>query len=365
MLPRRTALPRGTCNILTYRPAFVKGYFFIFFTFSAFPVFLAFPAVNFTVLVLVAAEGRLCYNQRDMEPEEEKSMKRCAALICLLCCLLGGALAEKQEWTGAEWARLKEALASDKVNPVPEGRRMAAPKLSAGEKDFANVLLLSTDAPEGEKNFGRADAILVCRVDLTTGDMHLVSLPEDALAEVDGLPQAVALRYVNCFGGPALVASVVNKALGLSVNRYCAVSEEAFERAVDTLGGVSMELTAGEGQALGLSEGRHTLQGRQALRYVRLRRTGDGSLRIRALLEAALQQAVARNSLSGALQLIDAVLPCLSTNLTTEDLVNLAFALFGQETPGSFAALGLKADGEGRLMGGAEQCRAFLYEKGE
>ena len=184
-------------------------------------------------------------------------MKRCAALICLLCCLLGGALAEKQEWTGAEWARLKEALASDKVNPVPEGHRMAAPKLSAGEKDFANVLLLSTDAPEGEKNFGRADAILVCRVDLTTGDMHLVSLPEDALAEVDGLPQAVALRYVNCFGGPALVASVVNKALGLSVNRYCAVSEEAFERAVDTLGGVSMELTAGEGQALGLSEGRH------------------------------------------------------------------------------------------------------------
>ena len=295
-------------------------------------------------------------------------MKKWMALLCVLCCLGGACRAEGTEWKQEDWTAVTAALASDTPNPVPEERRITVRpgELFAGktEDGWANILLLSTDAPDRKRNFGRSDALMVCRVNLNSGDVFLLSLPEDALVTLPGFPQDMALRYVNCFGGPMLTVKTVNEALGLRLNRYCAVNMDAFMEIVDALGGVTMDLTEGEGQALGLTAGPHRLDGAQALRYVKLRRQGDGAKRARALLEAVARQAVSGGSLNHALHLIDLLLPAMDTNLTTDDLVNLAFALFGQETPGRLESRGLMPGEVGKLDDRAA-AREFLYAEGE
>ena len=64
--------------------------------------------------------------------------------------------------------------------------------------------------------------------------------------------------------------------------------------------------------------------------------------------------------MSRALRVADMILPSLDTNLTADDLMDLVFALFGQEEPVSVDTMGLRTDG-GSLDGLAVQCRNYLY----
>lgn len=292
-------------------------------------------------------------------------MKRRLAMICVLCCLAlsGCAGAEEKGWTQEEWENVIVALASDGEEPVPESRRVSFRSgwLPAAEKGFINLLLISTDAPDIDRNFGRADAILVCRIDLWSGKTRLLSLPEDALIPLPEAPEPVALRYVNCFGGAGLTARCVNDALNLGISHFCAVNIEAFIEIVDALGGVIMELTEGEAQALDAAPGAQRLNGDQALRYVKLRRPGDGSTRVRALLSAVLRQTSEGGSMKQVLSLADLLLPSVDTNLTTDDIVDLVFALFGQDHPVSFDAMGMTV-ADGTLNADlAARSREFLY----
>lgn len=290
-------------------------------------------------------------------------MKRWLALAWILCCLAGCARAEKGNWTQEEWQAVVEALASDEAEPVQKSRRVSyrSAWLPETERGFANLLLLSTDSPDIEQNFGRADAILVCRVNLWTGDTRLLSLPEDALVTLAETPEPIALRYVNCFGGAGLTARCVNEALGLRISRFCAVNIDSFIKIVDSLGGVTMELTEGEAQALGVKAGKQKLDGEHALRYVKLRQPGDGSTRVRALLSAVLRQTAEDGSVNQVLNLADLLLPSVDTNLTTDDIIDLIFALLGQEKPITFQEMGLAAQSGSLDAGLMAQSRQFLY----
>ena len=77
----------------------------------------------------------------------------------------------------------------------------------------------------------------------------------------------------------------VNRELGLSVNRYCAINVDSFSGIIDSLGGVSITLTDDEAEALALEKGTQMLSGTDAVRYLKLRRQWDGALRFRILLE--------------------------------------------------------------------------------
>lgn len=300
-------------------------------------------------------------------------MKKWMALVCVLCCLMGMARAENGSWNHEAWYQVMDALAGDEANPVPAEYQIAvkqnelrSPEADKEESNWANILLLSTDSPEGEPNYGRTDAMLVCRVNMKTGNIYLLSLPQDAMVQPAQLPESVALRFVNCFGGPLLTAKTVNEALGLQINRYCAVRMDSFVSIVDALGGVEIDLSEDEAQALELSAGVASLNGAQALEYVKLRQEGSGTERARTLLQAIVAQTLRGNSINGVLTLMNLLLPAVNTNLTLDDLINLAFAVFAQETPGSFETKGLSVE-EGAMLNAeaAAECRAFLYPDGE
>lgn len=299
-----------------------------------------------------------------------------AWLLGLTLLLSAGPARGEAPWSAEEWAMVAAALSSDEECPVPESRRLQP--LSderAPSRGWMRILLLSTDAADITRNYGRTAVMLLCAVNLRTGETRLISLPEEARASLPGLPEEIRLKYVNCFGGPLWAARALRDALDAPIERYCAVNLAAFEKIVDALGGVTLALTPEEGAALGLDDGEKEseqesqkespkkLTGEQALRFVRLRRAEEENTRPRRLLEAVFRQIVSGQTGEQALSLIDLLLPDVDTNLSANDLLDLVFALCEQETPGTFTTQALPWDEDAPLgPEAAAACRALLEE---
>lgn len=288
-------------------------------------------------------------------------MKKCLCLLLALLSLLPSARAET-DWSPEDWAMTLAALSSDEENPVPQECRLApSGGRRASSGDWLRVLLLSTDVSDMNQNFGRTDVMLLCAVNVETGETRLVSLPEESRTAVPGLPEPIRLKYVNCFGGPLWAAQVLEEELGLSISRYCAVNFSVFQDIVDALGGVEMSLEPTEREALGLAGESQRLNGAQALRYVRMRRQDGEKSRPQLLLEAVLRQAVAGQPAERLLALVDLLLPAIDTNLSANDLMALVFAFCGPEAQGAVASLRLDASPEGGLSAkDVKACRDFL-----
>ena len=297
-------------------------------------------------------------------------MKKTFALVCALCILISLIPGQAEAvWDSDAWQQTVSRLHSGEPMPVPESRRIRISQSQVYLADPAeqksgwlNVALISTDAQDMRQNFGRSEALLVCRVNQKTGEFRLLSLPEYMTVHVDGLPAEIQLRHVNCFGGPLLALDTVNWELGLSVNRYCAINVDAFADIVDRVGGVTLTLTDEEAQALSLGSGTQTLSGMQAVAYLKLRRQWDGALRFRILLEALMRQMSSSGLVSGALALVDTLLHMIDTNLTLDEIVTFVFALLDQKEMKGIQTYRLDADAEGHVSEQSLQaCREFLY----
>ena len=262
----------------------------------------------------------------------------------------------------ADWDRVAEALLADEEHPVPKEWLIPVNPGDLSRREgldprVMNILLLSTDAADIADNLGRTDLMILCSVNLAEGTILLLSLPETAYVRVEGLPEKIRAKFVNCFGGPLLTVKTVNEWLSLNAGRYCAVNEGAFVRMVDIVGGVPMELTDSEAEALGLLPGEALLGGIEALRYVRLRRAGNTWERPRKLLQALLSR-VGERGADAAFSMAEALLPAMDTNLTTGDLINLIFSLLIRETPATIETASLS---EKEAEQGEAWCRRVLY----
>lgn len=287
-------------------------------------------------------------------------MKRgIAALLAALLLISGAAMGEGAN--DEAWQMLLAALASDEPHPVPAERLLTVDHLSVSgglDKSVMNVLLLGTDAEAGDP-CGRADVLMICSVNTESGKIRLAALPEMTLVPVEGLPTPIRLKYVNCFGGPLLTIKTVNELLGLNIERYCAVNFQSFVSVIDRVGGVRIELTENERLAVGCSAEDAAISGEQALRYAKLRQGEAVTDRPRKLLEALLPQ-LAPTSIGDAFSLAETLLAMLDTNLTTDNLMDLIFAVIGRDVAGMMETAALPEELSAQEM--RKILHRWLYE---
>lgn len=148
-----------------------------------------------------------------------------------------------------------------------------------------NVLVIGTDA--GIDNVTRTDTIMLVSFNPRTGDAGVLSIPRDTRVEIPGRPGYHRVNVAYALGGPQLLRRTVEHLLDVDVHHYVAVSFMSFERFIDALGGIEVEIDRpmkyddfAQGLHIDLRPGRQVLNGEQALHYVRFRgdRLGDVSL---------------------------------------------------------------------------------------
>ncbi|MGW0603239.1 LCP family protein [Streptomyces sp. NPDC002644] len=243
----------------------------------------------------------------------------------------------------ALYGRLSENVTSDEATAA-ELARHAAERPKRLVPDARNVLLIGSDTRAGKGNarYGRdlggerSDTTILLHLAADRGSAVAVSLPRDLMVRVpacrerDGRGTASArfAQFNSAFttGGPACTIRTVERMTGVRIDHHMVVDFHGFKEMVDAVDGVDMclrEPVRDKAAELDLPAGRVTLDGEQALGWVRARKSvGDGSdtarmERQQQFLGALVQKVRSDHVLHNPLRLYP-VLHAATSSLTTD-----------------------------------------------
>ncbi|MFD8149613.1 LCP family protein [Streptomyces sp. NPDC059720] len=201
---------------------------------------------------------------------------------------------------GASWAvyaKLSGNITPDEA-AAAELARYEKERPTALVKDARNILLIGSDSREGTDNarYGRdsgterSDTAILLHLSAGRGRATAVSLPRDLMVHVPGCRRPDGSRSAPRFtmfnqafqvGGSACTIRTVEKLTRIRVDHHVVVDFHGFKEMVDAVDGVQVclrEPIDDRAAKLRLPAGRVTLNGEQALGYVRARKSlGDGS----------------------------------------------------------------------------------------
>ncbi|GAA3489131.1 LCP family protein [Streptomyces cremeus] len=160
-----------------------------------------------------------------------------------------------------------------------------------------NILLIGSDTRAGgNKKYGRdegtqrSDTTILLHLAADRKSATGVSLPRDLMVDIPSCTKADGTRTRKMFaqfnwafemGGTACTIRTVEKLTGIRVDHHMVVDFEGFKHMVDAVDGVDVclkEPIDDKDAHLKLAAGPQTLNGEQALGYVRARKSiGDGS----------------------------------------------------------------------------------------
>lgn len=158
------------------------------------------------------------------------------------------------------------------------------PKSTAGSHPGTTFLLAGTDSREhlseedkvrlgtGNAEGSRADTIILLYRP-PFGDSVMVSLPRDSYVEIPGYGFD-KLNAAYAYGGPELLIQSVENATGVGIDGYLEIGFGGFSAMIDAVNGVDVcldEAMQDERANIDLPAGCQTLNGQEALGYVRMR----------------------------------------------------------------------------------------------
>jgi LCP family protein required for cell wall assembly len=248
----------------------------------------------------------------------------------------------------AVYAKLDGNITPDEA-AAAELERYAKERPTSLVKDARNILLIGSDtrAGPGNRRYGRdsgterSDTTILLHLSAGRRSATAVSLPRDLMVDVpscrrpDGTrtePMFAMFNYAFQTGGSACTIRTVEKLTGIRVDHHVVVDFRGFKKMVDAVDGVEVclkEAIRDKDAKLRLPAGRVTLDGEQALGYVRARKSlGNGSDtdrmdRQQRFLAALVNKVQSNDVLLNPVKLYP-VLDAATSSLTTDpDLASL------------------------------------------
>ncbi len=183
-----------------------------------------------------------------------------------------------------------------------------------------NIMIMGSDSREGtslgegQTEYGlsgaRSDTNLVVHLSADRKSAIVVSIPRDSMTmaprdcnnQLDTVENGVMRQWNQNFtlGGPACTIRTFEGLTGIFVDHFVVIDFRGFQKMVDALGGVTVctpQAINDKDSHLVLPAGKSKVNGKQALGYVRVRKTvGDGSDlgridRQQAFLSSVIQEA--------------------------------------------------------------------------
>ena len=217
-------------------------------------------------------------------------------------------------------------------------------------KDVVNILLVGQDRKEGESR-KRSDTMILVSFNPDAGTITLTSFMRDQYVQIPGYkPNKLNAAYV--LGGMKLLSKTLKLNYGVDVDGVVVVDLSGFEKIIDLLGGVEVTLTQAEADYFnsknyGVTVGVNRFTGRMALSYVRVRSIDSdyGRANRQRKLIAGVIESYKNLSLDEMLDLLEEILPYVSTNLSNIDIVGYALELFPMLATAKIQTLRIPVDG--------------------
>ncbi|MDX1664183.1 MAG: LCP family protein [Candidatus Promineifilaceae bacterium] len=246
------------------------------------------------------------------------------------------------------------------IATLPPGEPTPTPMPTA-ERDISdervNILLMGIDRRPGQAFVSRTDTMMVISINTENDTVSILSVPRDLYVVIPGRGRDrinTAMVYGSAGGNPAagaeLAMQTVEYNLGVPIDHYFMLDFNAFIRAVDTLGGIDVnvpydindpkfpDMHSSGYDPLYIPAGHHHFDGEMALKYARTRHQDNDFYRAQRQQQVLMATRSKLLSL-GPAQLIRQI-PSLyrqfesgiRTDMSIERMIMLAYA--AQDIPG-------------------------------
>lgn len=265
-------------------------------------------------------------------------IKCIALLLALLSALVTPLCALAEPSVEDDWLTGDQLVPADEMYSIEEFA-----ETENLPNEWLNVLLLGTDVRDTTQ-YGDTDSIALLSVNLATKRAKLASFMRDTWVSMDGRSKVGRLSTACEAGGPQLMMRTINEYFGLNIQYYALVNLSGMAEIIDQLGGVELDVTEEECQALNrglfdLSEasgmerldkagaGVH-LNGNQAVAYARICRIDNDFQRTQRQRYLLLQLArrLQREDADALVGVIMKLLENVETNMDLTQIMTIAAA---------------------------------------
>ncbi|MGL6016346.1 MAG: LCP family protein, partial [Selenomonadaceae bacterium] len=102
-----------------------------------------------------------------------------------------------------------------------------------------NIMIMGVDRRNDD--VGRSDTLMVATVDPDQKKASLLSLPRDTRVKIEG-NGVDKINAAYAYGGHKLSQKTVEQLLGAPINYYVLIDIKSFERIIDALGGIDINV---------------------------------------------------------------------------------------------------------------------------
>lgn len=229
--------------------------------------------------------------QAKLRKQENSNFLRTVMILTII--IIGAALsffilADNQEF-------LEETLGKDnavtklflKLSQDNDTKHKADFSLPFGNKR-KNILLLGVDSNgEGTDPWEgtRTDTIILLNIDPRTKSLNALSIPRDSKVYLPDNHGIQKINAAHAIGGIGMTIRTIEETLGVKIDRYVMVHDDAVKEVVDAIGGVdiyiekNMHYNDFSGKLfINLTKGTHHLSGKEVVGYLRFRHDPMGDI---------------------------------------------------------------------------------------
>ncbi len=211
-----------------------------------------------------------------------------------------------------------------------------------------SVLIIGTDG-RTEDDRGRSDSMILVSMNKKTNKLYMTSFMRDCYVDIPGYGSN-KLNAAYAFGGPELLMDTIESNFRVKIDDYILINFNTFASIIDAAGGVDIEVSDDEAEALNeilISEvnelmgderesdllsggGKKHLSGKQALSFSRIRKVGNSDFE-RTSRQRRVMNELIKNARSGSFSFLrkftKSALPSMVTNMSTGEMYKLSLRL--------------------------------------
>ena len=226
------------------------------------------------------------------------------------------------------------------------------PKQETYDYDVVNILLVGQDTWGSTRT--RSDSMILATFNKKAGTITLTSFMRDCYVQIPGY-KPNKLNHAFQYGGMKLLNETLRVNFGVRVDGNVVVNFNDFEKLIDLLGGVDINLTQKEatyidsasGFTWKLKGGMNHLDGEKALLYSRIREIDSDYRRAerqRKVISAVMEKYKSQ-PLDQMLGMLDDILPMITTNMDKGEIVTTAVDLFPMLAGAKINTMRIPVDG--------------------
>lgn len=239
--------------------------------------------------------------------------------------------AVEQETEIADMEFTGETRDPDEVESLQE----TAPKVEVNSEHVVNILLIGADYQSGD--IARSDSMILCTFNKYSNTITLTSFMRDMYVKIPGY-KSNRINASYSLGGMKKLNETLNHNFGVTTDGTVEIDFANFEKLIDLLGGIELDLSYKEADFINFKTGKNvlktgvqTLTGEQALWYSRFRGDAGGDFRRTSRQRIVLSILLERYknlSLTELIGMMDDILPMVTTNLTKDEILTYVKDLF-------------------------------------